>query len=222
MGIKRPELSHPRRWLAVTAACAVAASVAALSVSALAASDPDTNNLSPGQLTHAGAVRHDASHRDAARGAGAAAKKKKPTVTHHYSLAASAFAPDGLHDTSDDYFNLWDPSTLSNTDDGRCFNAGLSLPVGITLKSVTVYYTASSTGMLVEMNRQDLPAHTAINLVEFDTAIVTTPAYTSVTKTIPASDASVNMTKYAYSFGVCPSGDTTFSGLTITYTEPAS
>lgn len=76
--------------------------------------------------------------------------------------------------------------------------------------------------MLVEMNRQDLPAHTAINLVEFDTAIVTTPAYTSVTKTIPASDASVNMTKYAYSFGVCPSGDTTFSGLTITYTEPAS
>ena len=225
MGIKRPELSHPRRWLAVAAACAVAACVAGLGVSALAASHPDTNYLSPAQLAHAAAVRHAASHGDAARGASAVPatkKKKKPPVTHHYSLAASAFAPDGLHTTTEDYFNSWDPSTLSNTDTGRCFNAGLSLPIDITLKSVTVYYTAGSAAMFVELNRQDLPAHTFSDLVEFDTTIATTPAYTSVTKKIPASDASVNMTKYAYSFGVCPSGSTTFSGLTITYTQPAS
>jgi hypothetical protein len=30
------------------------------------------------------------------------------------------------------------------------------------------------------------------------------------------------MGKYAYSAGVCPNGNTTFSGLNITYTLPAS
>jgi hypothetical protein len=147
---------------------------------------------------------------------------KKAPVVHHYSLAASAFAPDGLHNTADDYFNDWDPTTLSNQDSTRCFDAGLSLPVGATLKSVTVYYTAGSVSMFFEVNRQDLPAHTFSNLVDFDTTTVTTPAYTAVTKKIPASKASVNMTKYAYSAGACPSGTTTFSGLTITYTQPAS
>ncbi len=60
--------------------------------------------------------------------AASAASPAAATVTQHYSLAASAFTPDGLHDTADDYFNEWDPTTLSNTDTGRCFNAGLSLP----------------------------------------------------------------------------------------------
>jgi hypothetical protein len=144
------------------------------------------------------------------------------TVTHHYSLAASAFAPDGLHDTSDDYFNRWDPTTLSNTDIARCFNAGLSLPPSITLKSIRFYYTAGTTEMYYELNRQDLVNHTNVVLVTGDTATVTTPAYTSVSKTIPAKYAVVNMTNYAYSIGVCPNGSATFSGLTITYTQPAS
>jgi hypothetical protein len=220
----RPALSRTRRWLGVAAACAVAAAVGAVSASAVAASHAAPSNYrSPDQIEHAATAGQGTSDRAAGDGAStASAGKKKPPVTHHYSLAASAFAPDGLHTTTDDYFNSWDPSTLSNTDTGRCFNAGLSLPVGITLKSLTVYYTAGSTAMFVELNRQDLPAHTFTNLVDFDTTIVTTPAYTSVTKTIPAGDASVNMTKYAYSFGVCPSGTTTFSGLTITYTQPAS
>jgi hypothetical protein len=221
MRANRPELTRTRRWLGVAAACVVAAAVGAFGASALAASHaPPTNYRGPGQLEHNVAVHHDSSHRVA--GGAAAAAKKKPPVVHHYSLAASAFAPDGLHSTTEDYFNQWDPTTLSNADSLRCFNAGLSLPVGITLKSVTVYYTAGSAAMYVELNRQNLPAHKFTDLVDFDTAIVTTPAYTSVTKKIPASDAAVNMTKYAYSVGVCPSGTTTFSGLTITYTQPAS
>jgi hypothetical protein len=31
----------------------------------------------------------------------------------------------------------------------------------------------------------------------------------------------VNMTKFAYSAGVCPRGTSTFSGITITYTQAA-
>jgi hypothetical protein len=208
----------------VAAACAVAAAAGAFGASALAASHPPPSNYrGPDQLGHNVAAQHDSSHRAVTRGVAASPPaKKEPPVVHHYSLAASAFAPDGLHTTTEDYFNDWDPTTLSNTDTGRCFNTGLSLPVGIALKSVTVYYTAGSAAMLFELNRQNLPAHKFTDVVDFDTAIVTTAAYTSVTKKIPASDASVNMTKYAYSVGVCPSGTTTFSGLTITYTQPAS
>jgi hypothetical protein len=143
-------------------------------------------------------------------------------ATHHFSLAASAFAPDGLHDTTEDYFNDWDPATLNNQDSGRCFNVGLALPTGITLKSVTLYYTAGSSVMYFEINRQDLLNHTSADLASTDTTEAETPAYASVTLPIPAADAAVNMTGYAYSAGVCPSGTTTFTGLSITYTEPVS
>jgi len=153
---------------------------------------------------------------------GAPTRPASGTVTHHYSLAASAFAPDGLHDTTEDYFNLWDSSTLSNTDAGRCFNTGLSLPPNVTLKSVKIYYTAGPTEMYFEINRQDLANHTAVELVTTDTTEESTPTYTSATLNFKAADAMVNMTNYAYSAGVCPNGDTTFTGLTITYTQPAS
>jgi hypothetical protein len=137
------------------------------------------------------------------------------TVTHHYSLAASAFAPDGLHNTAEDYFNGWDPTTLSNTDSGRCFNAGLSLPPNAILNSVTAYYTEGTTAMYFEINQQDLANHTATDLASFDSTAATTPTYTSTTKSL--KNVKVNMTNDAYSVGVCPNGDTTFSGLTITY-----
>ena len=147
---------------------------------------------------------------------------KAKTVTHHYSLAASAFAPDGLHDTAEDYFNQWDPTTLSNSDSGRCFNAGLSLPTGVTLKSITVYFTKGSAGMTVNFNRQNLPTHAFKELVDFVTGSTTgTPVYSHTTKNIAKANAVVNYTNFAYSMGVCPSGTTTFSGITITYTQPA-
>ena len=154
--------------------------------------------------------------------AASAASPAAATVTQHYSLAASAFAPDGLHNTADDYFNEWDPTTLSNTEAGRCFNTGLSLPPNVTLKSIKFYYTAGSSVMYLELNRQDLVNHTAVDLASTDTTAESTPAYTSISLNIKAANAVVNMTSDAYSVGVCPSGTTTFSGLTITYTQPAS
>jgi hypothetical protein len=146
------------------------------------------------------------------------------TVTHHYTLASSAFIPDGLHDTTEDYFNRWEPPALSNSDSGRCFNAGLSLPTGATLKGVTVYYTAGSNVMFFDLIRQDLVHNSAADLVSFDTAVSPTSStsYTATYKSISGNDAAVNMTDYAYSVGVCPNGTTTFSGLNIAYTVPAS
>jgi hypothetical protein len=154
--------------------------------------------------------------------AAAAPVRTASTLTEYYSLAASAFAPDGLHNTTEDYFNQWDPTALSNSDSGRCFNAGLSLPPSATLKSVTAYYTEGSTAMFFEINAQTLTTHTATEVVTFDSTINSgTPTYTSTTKAIPKADAVVNMATDAYSVGVCPSGNTTFSGLTIKYTKPA-
>jgi hypothetical protein len=199
--------------IGLVVAASAAASVICVSASAMAASGPaPTNYRSTTALAPSKAPT-------AAKAPTAPATK---TVTHHYSLAASAFAPDGLHNTAEDYFNNWDPTTLSNQDAGRCFNAGLYLPVGATLKSVTAYYTAGSSVMYFELNRQDLINHTDVDLVSFDTTATSTSTYMSTRMPVPSADAAVNMTDYAYSAGVCPSGITTFSGLIIAYTEPAS
>ncbi len=133
------------------------------------------------------------------------APKAAPAVTtlHYYSLAASAFAPDGLHTTTSDYFNQWNPSALSNTDSGRCFNAGLSLPDGARLKRVTIYYTASASAMFFEVNQQTLTTHTGTELVTLDTATATTPTYSSASTAFPAGTP-VSMATNAYSAGVCP------------------
>jgi hypothetical protein len=141
----------------------------------------------------------------------------KPS-THHYSLAASAFAPDHFGDTTKDYFNDWDPTTLS--DPGvRCFNTGLSLPPNAVLKSVTIYFTRGSGHLSFEINRQNLTNHTDKILTEILPSTTTsTPAYAHSSKSVPKSLSSVNMTNFAYSAGVCPNGNTTFSGLIITYT----
>jgi hypothetical protein len=138
------------------------------------------------------------------------------TVTHYYSLAASAFSPDGLHGGAD-YLNQWFPAALSNQDTSRCFNAGVSLPNGARLKSVTVYYTAGSQPMDFQFIRQELASNTATLLVGLSTSPSATPAYTSATQAIPTAYASVS-TADGYSAGVCPLADTTFSGLTISYT----
>lgn len=139
------------------------------------------------------------------------------TVTHHYSLAASAFAPDHVGDPTKDYFNTWDPTTLSEPG-ARCFNTGLSLPPNAVLKSVTAYYTKGSTDLSFEINRQNLTSHTSKILVQIHPSTTSTPVYSHTTKSVAKSVAQVNMTNFAYSAGVCPAGNTTFSGLTITYT----
>jgi hypothetical protein len=199
-----------RRLLGVAIGAVAAVSVISMGASAMAAPE---------------AVRspHPTNFRESVKPAKVVRGSARPaagTVTHHYSLAASAFAPDGLHTTTEDYFNAWNPTTLSNTDAGRCFNAGLSLPPNVTLKSIKFYYTAGSAVMFLDLNRQDLVNHTAVNLADSDTTVESTPVYTSTSLNIKAANAVVNMTNDAYSVGVCPSGTTTFSGLTITYTQP--
>lgn len=149
-----------------------------------------------------------------------AAPTAPSTVTHHYALAASAFAPDSLKDVVHDYDNNWDPTALGDLNGERCYNAGLSLPVDATLRSVTVFYEGSNSSLSFEINRQALAPHLYKVLVQLHSKIVTTMTYTAKTLKFSKNLAKVDMRKYAYSAGVCPAGSSTFSGLIITYTEP--
>jgi hypothetical protein len=139
-------------------------------------------------------------------------------ATHHYALAASAFAPDASGTAP--FGSKWDPPELFDDGD-RCFSAGLSLPVNATLKSIRVFFIEGSVPMLFEVTRQNLLNHTFSQLVHDDTPDTSvTPFYNSVSKPVPHGLGAVDMRKYAYSAGVCPSDSTRFSGLIITYTVP--
>lgn len=141
------------------------------------------------------------------------------TTVHHYTIAASAFAPDSLSGATNDYFNLWNPSTLSNSQAGRCFDAGASLPNGATIHSVSFFYTNGATNHFSgQLNRQQLGTHQSKVLASFTSVPTgTSPVYSKTTKTISTSNV-VDTSRFAYSFGACPFGDTTFTGAMVNYT----
>lgn len=177
-------------------------------------------SLGLGGLAGAGTASNDpgtnAPHAGTPVGARAASA---PTAAAHklqyYTVDAAGFVPDGLHNTADDYFDQWDPATLTNTDVDRCFNASVHLPSGAKITTVTVYYTAGSSEMYFDFNRQDLADHTSVDLVSADTPVGS--GYTSMVETVSSADNSVD-NQDGYGFGVCPDGTTTFSGVTVAYT----
>jgi hypothetical protein len=190
-----------RRWFVLGASAISIAAAVAVGVEGLAVANAGQTNNRGGNRV--GIVRGSSA--------------PSALTVHHYSLAASAFAPDSLHPTASDYFNQWDPTTLSDASGGgRCFNAGVVLPDGAKITAVTFYYTEGSNIMYFELNRQDLVDHTYLDLASFNTATTGTPFYTSTVLGLTANN--IFHTNDAYSFGVCPAGTTTFSGATISYT----
>jgi hypothetical protein len=149
----------------------------------------------------------------------AAVASTSTTTVRHFTIAASAFAPDSLHGTTNDYFNLWNPSTLSNSQAGRCFDAAASLPNGATIRSVIFFYTNGATNQFFgELNRQNLATHGSKILAQFtSTPTGTSPVYAATKKSISTSNV-VDTSRFAYSFGVCPFGDSTFTGVMVNYT----
>jgi hypothetical protein len=191
-----------RRGLIVTVATtgvAVLAGATALAVTAHGTNH--TNRSQAGAATHGQVIR-----------------AKPAPKAHHWSIAASGFAPDSLDNPTNDYFNNWDPARLTNADNNRCFNASVHLPNGATITSVTFYYTRGSTdGITGELNRQNLLNRKFGILADFSTTAGTTPKYTS--KAIKVTGGGlVDTSRFAYGLGTCPRGDSSFSGAIITYT----
>jgi hypothetical protein len=197
-----------RRWFIMGVATICVTSAISLGIEGFAAaSAARTNNL--------GQAGEGSGHTLVPTTGGIASAAK--TSFQYYSIAASGFAPDGIHSTTDDYFNEWDPTTLSNQDSGRCFNAAVHLPSGVKMVSVTFYFTEGATALFGEFNEQNLVGHTATELASFDSSTATSPTYSNDVIAIPKADQVVN-TQNGYSLGVCPSGTTTFSGVTIAFT----
>jgi hypothetical protein len=114
-----------RRMLGFALPAAAAASVIGIGAGAFAASNPArTNYRGPARRAALGLPGRATNRQPARAPSDATTSAARPAAAnlHYLSIDASAFAPDGLHNTSEDYFNLWDPTTLSNQDDGRCFN----------------------------------------------------------------------------------------------------
>ena len=150
-------------------------------------------------------------------GAGAGSLPAAKAAVRHYTLAASALAPDSFDDVSENYTNLWDPSTLTDAHGARCYDAGLSLPSGARIVSVTFYYTrGASSGIYMEVNEQVLSNHTSKAVATFtSSATGTTASYTATT--VPVNPAVTVSSTDAYSVGVCPAGDATFTAVTVNY-----
>jgi hypothetical protein len=190
------EQMNRRGWISTGVAAVVVAGLGGLGIDGLAGADGQGNDK--GSTT--GIV---GSAPQAANGSG----------SQELSISAAAFTGDGLD--ASEYFNEWDPATLSSPNASECFNSGVNLPPGSKIKSVTFYYTAGGSTMYGELNRQDLANHTDILLASFDSTQEAPAFYTSTTVTLTANKAVV--ASDGYGLGVCVDGNTTFSGATIAY-----
>jgi hypothetical protein len=189
-----------RGLIAAVVTVAVAATVAATALAVTGHSaDPNNNHsrVAHGQIVSA----------------------KAPPATHHWSIAASGFAPDHIATASSttDYYNRWDFANLTDHG-GRCFNASVHLPNGATIKWVTFYYTRGTTGTFYgELNRQNLAAQKVATLASFMSTTGVTATYTHKTLKVLGGGV-IDTSRFAYGLGVCPVSDSAFSGAIIGYT----
>ncbi len=160
------------------------------------------------------------------------------TKTGYYSLSPMDFAPDSLHTPTNDYHKFWidyvDPTPsptddsfvwrLGNTDTARCFNAGVHLPKGAKMKSITFWYESGDLygdlheddfyGVLVRQNPSTNAAAAIAAVAPIDDSGVKTP----ITALVESTKQTVNNQAFTYGVGVCVAGDTYFYGARIKYT----
>lgn len=140
------------------------------------------------------------------------------TKTGYLSISTMDFAPDGLWTATEDYFNGWGGSNLSNTNSSRCFNAGVNLPNGSRIKSIRFFYTSDATGdffgRLVRVN----PATGGTKYLATVSPADDTGVRTSVNATVPANQQLVKNGNFQFGVGACPFDGTVFHGARITYT----
>jgi hypothetical protein len=138
--------------------------------------------------------------------------KYSSAKTSYVRVHALAFAP-GASGLS--YFNGADSGLTAPG--GGCFVAGVDLPVGSLVKSVTFYYKSGAgsnlTGQLWRMQLSTAVAPFIAAVGPSNDA--GTP--TSVTATVAAANQLVTRGR-AYGVGVCPGSDGNFYGARIKYT----
>lgn len=138
--------------------------------------------------------------------------------TAYLSISTMDMAPDGLWDTSSDYFNAWDGNVLFNNDGVRCFDTGVNLPQGAVIRSVTWFYESDSTSDLFGTLVRGMPSAATTKTVAKASPSNDDGVPRSVTKMAKPKLAKVNNHKFQYGLGVCPPPGTEFLGARIKYT----
>jgi hypothetical protein len=144
--------------------------------------------------------------------------KYSSTKTGYVSVSNMDMIPDSDNTT---YFNSW-TGGLADSGDG-CFNAGVNLPQGAKVKSITYTYSSPAGsdffGRFVRMN---LDNGNGVDIINSVSPANDADAAAHVTASVHSNQQGVNNKKFAYGVGVCPGSDGTndgvFFGAKIKYT----
>ena len=140
--------------------------------------------------------------------------KYSSTKTGYLSVSNMDFIPDS---DNADYFNGWGDGLVDAQ--GECFNAGINLPSGAKIKSVTWFYeSGAASEFFGRFTRMDGPTATGLDLVPSVSPLNDTGSPSSVTRNVPAANQAVNNAKYSYGIGACPGSDGVFNGARVKYT----
>lgn len=132
--------------------------------------------------------------------------------TGYYSVHPMAMAPDGDESASSFHISFEGGSLAGQ----GCYSAGVNLPQGAEMTSLTVYYQSDDRGdMGVQLQRHALQTGNDVQIVD-ESHEDDSNARTSVTFPIGVAKK-VNNKSFGYGLGVCLESGTLFFGATIEY-----
>src|SRR5262245_22984662 len=150
--------------------------------------------------------------------------KYSKTKTGYVSVSHMDMIPDSNNTT---YFTSW-TGGLSDSGNG-CFNAGVNLPQGANVKSITYTYSSDAGGTDNEFFgrfvRMNLDTGNGVDIIDSVNPANDANTVAHVTAGVHSNQQGVNNKKFTYGVGVCPGADTdgpeddgVFYGAKIKYT----
>jgi hypothetical protein len=133
--------------------------------------------------------------------------------TSYITVSPMDFAPDGDNTT---YFNSWSGGLADSS--GGCHNAGVNLPQGSKVKSVTYFYkSGAASEFFGRFVRMRIGTGVGTDIITAVNPVNDLTTASAVTANVGAVNQPVSAT-FAYGVGVCPGSDGTFLGARIKYT----
>jgi hypothetical protein len=135
--------------------------------------------------------------------------KYSQTKTGYVSVSNMDMIPDSPNTT---FFNNW-TGGLSDSGDG-CFNAGVNLPQGAKVKSITYTYSSpAGSEFFGRFVRRNLDSGSGVDITEFADPVNDTGNVAKVSRSVPSNQQNVDNKKFAYGVGVCPGSNGTDNGI---------
>ncbi len=140
--------------------------------------------------------------------------KYSSTKTAYISVSPMDMGPDSDNTT---YFNDWSEGLADSG--GGCFNAGVNLPQGAKIKSITyAYISGAGSNFFGRFVRMNLNNGNGVDIIDPADPVNDAGTPAKVKRDVTGSQQNVDNNTYAYGVGVCPGSDGTFLGAKIKYT----